>query len=167
MFCIALQVLPVLPTLHELKAKLLQHEVYNFDAIFDNAHAILYSQAPRSIQREVPGVNAMSFGIGQAENNSGKDVLCTPFIAGQGCGKVPPTCFLYNKRGHIKTNCWYNPLNKKKQDMNKAGGGLNTPRTVLLQMSVKQNEAGQWYVDSGAASHVTGNAGFPHQNDFH
>ncbi|CAN6471263.1 unnamed protein product [Victoria cruziana] len=76
-FCIVLQVLPVLSTLHELKTKLLQHEVQNFDVIVDNTHAVLYSQAPGGVQREMPNMNAMNLGRGRAENNGGKGILPT------------------------------------------------------------------------------------------
>lgn len=53
-------------------------------------------------------------GVGRGRMNSiGKGLLSTPFgIIGQGsCGRAS-TYFLYNKKGHIKSNCWYNPINK-------------------------------------------------------
>ncbi|KAF3772091.1 hypothetical protein EJ110_NYTH56747 [Nymphaea thermarum] len=87
-----------------------------------------------------------------------------------------PTCFYCNKRGHVKSECWHNPQNKNnhmKREGKAAAGAAssssgqnvtsNIPAdaqqllmTAISKVQLKQNEQGEWYVDSGAAAHVTG-----------
>lgn len=43
--------------------------------------------------------------------------------------------------------------------MSISSDGLNLLMTALSQLNIKQNEAGQWYIDSGAATHVTSDVG--------
>ncbi|XP_049934124.1 uncharacterized protein LOC126410120 [Nymphaea colorata] len=96
-----------------------------------------------------------------------------------------PTCFYCNKRGHVKSECWHNPQNKNNQVRreNKAAAGSvsssssSNPTsnvssevqqllmTALSKLHLKQNEQGEWYVDSGAAAHVTGDTGCSNQED--
>ncbi|KAF3785986.1 hypothetical protein EJ110_NYTH24004 [Nymphaea thermarum] len=78
--------------------------------------------------------------------------------------------------GKDKSECWHNPQNKGKQVRrdNKAAGptvsntttASNIPlnvqqllMTTLSKVNLKQNEEGQWYVDFGAATHVTDDVG--------
>ncbi|XP_049934803.1 uncharacterized protein LOC126410253 [Nymphaea colorata] len=95
------------------------------------------------------------------------------------------TCFYCNKRGHVKSECWHNPQNKNNQVKreNKAAVGSASSSsgsnqtsnvsadvqqllmTALSKLHLKQNEQGEWYVDSGAAAHVTGDAGCSNQED--
>ncbi|KAF3785990.1 hypothetical protein EJ110_NYTH24012 [Nymphaea thermarum] len=90
--------------------------------------------------------------------------------------KRVPTCFYCNKRGHVKSECWHNPQNKNNQIRreNKAAAGPASSSsgsnatsnmsadvqqllmTTLSKLHLKQNEQGEWYVDSGAAAHITG-----------
>ncbi|KAF3780837.1 hypothetical protein EJ110_NYTH38315 [Nymphaea thermarum] len=90
-----------------------------------------------------------------------------------------PTCFYCNKRGHVKSKCWHNPQNKNnhiRREGKAAAGAASsssgqnvTPNipadaqqllmTAISKLQLKQNEQGEWYVDSGAAAHVTGDTG--------
>ncbi|XP_049932368.1 uncharacterized protein LOC126409845 [Nymphaea colorata] len=94
-----------------------------------------------------------------------------------------PTCFYCNKRGHVKSECWHNPQNKNSQIRreNKAAAGSASSSstsnatsnisadvqqllmTPLSKLHLKQNEQGEWNVDSGAAAHVTGDTGCSNQ----
>lgn len=70
-----------LSTLHELKAKLLQHEAQNFDVMADATHAVLYSNVPIGVQRESSYANAAGPAKGQIDN-IGKGLLPTPSVVG-------------------------------------------------------------------------------------
>lgn len=84
------------------------------DVTPDATHVVLYFNLPVRMQREMSPMIAVGSGRGCIDS-SGKGILLTPSIAGQrshGC--TPLTYFFYNKRGYIKANCWYNPLNEER-----------------------------------------------------
>ncbi|KAF3777307.1 Retrovirus-related Pol polyprotein from transposon TNT 1-94 [Nymphaea thermarum] len=175
-FCTALEVLPVLPSFEDLKAKLFQHEasrVQRHNPVPSNSHNVL-----------ITGTHALQ---------GNRTRSWTP-QAGMGRGILPtlpsmnttsatprriPTCFYCNKKGHVKSECWHNPQNKnsqvRRENMIAAGSapsssGLNPTSkvsadvqqllmTALSKLNLKQNEQEEWNVDSGAAAHVTGDTG--------
>lgn len=197
MFYTVIQVQPTLPLFQELKTKLLQHETQVLgETSTDISHHVLYSSVP---------ARQPDLGCGQIDS-VGKDILPTPSPMGGGRRRSTPTYYICNKKGHIKANCWFNPINRGKpgqQPPRKHGTAISSPgshpvlflgqqatpstfqlqenmpqhpiagqsgpssttdiqnllMTALSQMNNKQNDAGQWYVDSGVVAHVTGNAG--------
>ena len=77
-----------------------------------------------------------------------------------------PTCYICNKKGHVKANCWFNPQNKGNHQKGEHKKGTESNgelkelvMSALAALNLKQNEQGTWYVDSGAATHVTGDTG--------
>ncbi|KAF3776827.1 Retrovirus-related Pol polyprotein from transposon TNT 1-94 [Nymphaea thermarum] len=173
-FCTGLEALPVLPSFEDLKAKLIQHEasrIQRQELFPSGSHNVLVTET-HALQGSRPRVWNSQAGMGRG-------ILPTPNTNAQ--ANVPrriPTCFYCNKRGHVKSECWHNPQNKGKQVRrdNKAVGSVvsntiaasNIPTdvqqilmTALFKVNIKQNE-GQWYVDSGAATHVTGDAALAH-----
>ncbi|KAF3778080.1 Caltractin [Nymphaea thermarum] len=174
-FCTALEVLPILPSFEDLKAKLFQHEasrVQRQNLIPSNSH--------------ITGTHAMQghrTRLWTPQAGMGRGILPTP-PGTNTTSSTPrriPTCFYCNKRGHVKSECWHNPQNKNNHIMREgkaaAGAALsssgqnvtsNIPAdaqqllmTAISKLQLKQNEQGEWYVDSGAAAHVTGDAEFP------
>ncbi|XP_049933539.1 uncharacterized protein LOC126410020 [Nymphaea colorata] len=113
----------------------------------------------------------------------GRGILPTPqgMNTTSATSRRVPTCFYCNKRGHVKSECWHNLQNKNNQIRreNKAAAGSASSSsgsnvsadvqqllmTALSKLHLKQNEQGEWYVDSGAAAHVTGDAGCSNQED--
>ncbi|KAF3772413.1 hypothetical protein EJ110_NYTH58032 [Nymphaea thermarum] len=84
---------------------------------------------------------------------------------------LPSTNYKCNKKGHMKAQCWFNPQNKIKgvrHDYKQGGQSSKSTAedmqqllmTAFSKMTIKQNEQGEWILDSGAATHVAGNAGF-------
>jgi hypothetical protein len=68
----------------------------------------------------------------------------TPSIQGQ---RPIPTCFLCNKKGHIKANCWFNPQNKGKipqTEAKKEGEVKELLLAALAGLNMKQNDKGIW-----------------------
>lgn len=63
-FYTILQVLPTLPTFHELKTKLLQYEAQYINVALDSFafHVILYANTPASIQRKTIHMITPGFG---------------------------------------------------------------------------------------------------------
>ncbi|CAN6470633.1 unnamed protein product [Victoria cruziana] len=129
MFCTALQVLPVLPSLSKLKAKLLQYEVQFTDNMTEATLQILYSDQHSSIKDHGPHGISHSSGRGQADIFR-KGLLPTPYGMPTGRGNIP-TCYLCNKKEHIKANCWYNLNNRNKQHGTR---GSNVPEHTGGQM---------------------------------
>ncbi|KAF3790610.1 hypothetical protein EJ110_NYTH16162 [Nymphaea thermarum] len=172
-FCTALEVLPILPSFEDLKAKLFQHEasrVQRQNLISSNSHNVL-----------ITGTHAMqghSTRPWTPHAGMGRGILPTPpgTNTTSSTPRRVPTCFYCNKRGHVKSECWHNPQNKNNhiRREGKAAAGAassssgqnvtsNIPAdaqqllmTAISKLQLKQNEQGEWYVDSGAAAHVTG-----------
>ncbi|KAF3773242.1 Retrovirus-related Pol polyprotein from transposon TNT 1-94 [Nymphaea thermarum] len=182
-FCTALEVLPVLPSFEDLKAKLFQHEasrVQRQNLIPSNSHNVLII-GTHALQgnRTCPWTPQAGMGRGILPTPPGTNTTSsTP--------RRVPTCFYCNKRGHVKSECWHNPQNKNNhiRREGKAAAGAassssgqnvtsNVPAdvqqllmTALSKLQLKQNEQGEWYVDSGAAAHVTGDTGMlPEQKE--
>ncbi|KAF3778269.1 Retrovirus-related Pol polyprotein from transposon TNT 1-94 [Nymphaea thermarum] len=171
-FCTALEVLPILPSFEDLKAKLFQHEasrVQRQNLISSNSHNVLITWT-HAVQghRTRPWTPQAGMGRGIFPTPPGTNTTSsTP--------RRVPTCFYCNKRGHVKSECWHNPQNKNNhiRREGKAAAGAassssgqnvtsNIPidaqqllMTVISKLQLKQNEQGEWYVDSGAAAHVT------------
>ncbi|XP_049936416.1 uncharacterized protein LOC126410519 [Nymphaea colorata] len=114
----------------------------------------------------------------------GRGILPTPASvnATSATSRRIPTCFYCNKKGHVKSECWHNPQNKNSQVRREnktaastsSGSNLTSKvsadvqqllMTALSKLNLKQNEQGEWYVDSGAAAHVTGDTGCSNQED--
>ncbi|KAF3786167.1 Retrovirus-related Pol polyprotein from transposon TNT 1-94 [Nymphaea thermarum] len=167
-FCTALKVLPILPSFEDLKAKLFQHEasrVQRQNPITSNSHNVLITGT-----HPLPGNRTRPW---TPQTGMGRVILPTPPDMNATSRRVP-TCFYCNKKGHVKSECWHNPQNKGNQvrRKNRAAAGStssssnptsNVPAdvqellmTTLSKLNLKQNEQGEWYVDSGAAAHVTG-----------
>ncbi|KAF3772143.1 hypothetical protein EJ110_NYTH58643 [Nymphaea thermarum] len=160
-FTTALEVLPILPTFNELQGKLLQHEM-NMQQLMrgtnqGNAHNVLVMEAAAGHRK---GNRAHQGGMNRGhDEQTGKGILPTPSVTRRfqtNTTKKVPTCFQCNKKGHIKANCWFNPQNRSNKPETDAQQIL---MTALSKMTIKQNDQGEWYLDSGAATHVTGNAG--------
>ncbi|KAF3772095.1 E3 ubiquitin-protein ligase [Nymphaea thermarum] len=160
-FTTALEVLPILPTFNELQSKLLQHEM-NMKQLMrgtnqGNAHNVLVMEAAAG-HRKGNGAHQGGMNRGHDEQ-TGKGILPTPSVTRRfqtNITKKVLTCFQCNKKGHIKANCWFNPQNRSNKPEADAQQIL---MTALSKMTVKQNDQGEWYLDSGAATHVTRNAG--------
>ncbi|KAF3782844.1 Retrovirus-related Pol polyprotein from transposon TNT 1-94 [Nymphaea thermarum] len=176
-FCTALEVLPVLPSFEDLKAKLFQHEasrVQRQNLIPSNIHNVL-----------ITGTHALQGNHTRPwtpQAGMGRGILPTPpgTNTTSSTPRRVPTCFYCNKRGHVKSECWHNPQNKNNniRREGKAAAGAassssgqnvtsNVPAdvqqllmTAISKLQLKQNEQGEWYVDSGAAAHVTGDTGY-------
>lgn len=69
----------------------------------DTSHLMIYFNIP---------AGASGIGHGQVDT-VGKGLLLTPSIA-EPCGRTP-TCYICNKKGPIKANCWFIPINKGRQ----------------------------------------------------
>ncbi|KAF3792604.1 hypothetical protein EJ110_NYTH11131 [Nymphaea thermarum] len=159
-FTTALEVLPILPTFNELQGKLLQHEM-NMKQLMrgtnqGNAHNVLVMEVAAG-HRKGNGAHQGGMKRGHDEQ-TGKGILPTPSVTRRfqtNTTKKVPTCFQCNKEGRIKANCWFNPQNRSNKPEVDAQQIL---MTALSKMTVKQNDQGEWYLDSGAATHVTGNA---------
>ncbi|KAF3777916.1 Retrovirus-related Pol polyprotein from transposon TNT 1-94 [Nymphaea thermarum] len=170
-FYTALEVLPILPSFEDLKAKLFQHEVSRVqrqNSVSSNSHNVLITGT-----HTLQGNRTRSW---TPQTGMGRGILPTPPGMNVTSRRVP-TCFYCNKKGHVKSECWHNPQNKSNQVRreNKAAAGStssssnptsNVPAdvqqllmTTLSKLNLKQNEQGQWYVNSGAAAHVTGETG--------
>ncbi|KAF3772362.1 Retrovirus-related Pol polyprotein from transposon TNT 1-94 [Nymphaea thermarum] len=169
-FCTALEVLPILPSFEDLKAKLFQHEASRVQRhpVSSNSHNVLITGT-----HTLQGNRTRSW---TPQTGMGRGILPTPPGMNATFRRVP-TCFYCNKKGHVKSECWHNPQNKGNQVRreNKAPAGStssssnptsNVPAdvqqllmTTLSKLNLKQNEQGEWYVDSGAAAHVTGETG--------
>ncbi|KAF3771482.1 Retrovirus-related Pol polyprotein from transposon TNT 1-94, partial [Nymphaea thermarum] len=175
-FCTALEVLPILPSFEDLKAKLFQHEasrVQRQNLIPSNSHNVL-----------ITGTHAMQGHHTRPwtpQAGMGRGILPTPpgTNTTSSTPRRVPTCFYCNKRGHVKSECWHNPQNKNNhiRREGKAAAGAassssgqnvasNIPAdaqqllmTAISKLQLKQNEQGEWYVDSGVAAHVTGDTG--------
>ncbi|KAF3785301.1 Retrovirus-related Pol polyprotein from transposon TNT 1-94 [Nymphaea thermarum] len=176
-FCTALEVLPIVPSFEDLKAKLFQHEasrVQRQNPITSNSHNVLITGThPLQGNRTRPWT---------PQTGMGRGILSTPPDMNATSRRVP-TCFYCNKKGHVKLECWHNPQNKGNQVRreNRAAAGStssssnptsNVPAdvqkllmTTLSKLNLKQNEQGEWYVDSGAATHVTSETGCSNQED--
>ncbi|KAF3771752.1 Galactoside 2-alpha-L-fucosyltransferase [Nymphaea thermarum] len=175
-FCTALEVLPILPSFEDLKAKLFQHEasrVQRQNLISSNSHNVL-----------ITGTHAMQGHRTRPwtpQAGMGRGILPTPpgTNTTSSTPRRVPTCFYCNKRGHVKLECWHNPQNKnnhiRREGKTAAGAASssfgqnvtsNIPAdaqqllmTAISKLQLKQNEQREWYVDSGAAAHVTGDTG--------
>ncbi|KAF3782478.1 Retrovirus-related Pol polyprotein from transposon TNT 1-94 [Nymphaea thermarum] len=166
-FCTTLEVLLILPSFEDLKAKLFQHEASRIQRhqVISNSHNVLIT-GTHTPQRNRTRSWTPQTGVGRG-------ILPTPPGINATSRRVP-TCFYCNKKGHVKSKCWHNPQNKGNQlrRENKAAAGStssssnstsNVPAdvqqllmTALSKLNLKQNDQGEWYVDSGAATHVTG-----------
>ncbi|KAF3772117.1 Retrovirus-related Pol polyprotein from transposon TNT 1-94, partial [Nymphaea thermarum] len=175
-FCTALEVLPILPSFEDLKAKFFQHEascVQRQNLITSNNHNVLITWT-----HTMQGHRTRPW---TPQAGMGRGILPTP-PGTNTTSSMPrriPTCFYCNKRGHVKSECWHNPQNKNNHIRRggKAAAGAassssgqnvtsNIPAdaqqllmTAISKLQLKQNEQGEWYVDSGAAAHVIGDAG--------
>ncbi|KAF3772237.1 Retrovirus-related Pol polyprotein from transposon TNT 1-94 [Nymphaea thermarum] len=175
-FCTALEVLHVLPSFEDLKAKLFQHEashVQRHNLIPSNSHNVLITG-----KHALQGNHTRPW---TSQARMGKGILRTPpgMNTTSATSRRVPTCFYCNKRGHVKSECWHNPQNKNNQvrrenraatgSASSSSGSNQTSNvsadvqqllmTALSKLHLKQNEQGEWYVDSGAAVHVTGDTG--------
>ncbi|KAF3785242.1 hypothetical protein EJ110_NYTH28457 [Nymphaea thermarum] len=146
-FITALEVLPVLPSFNELQGKLLQHEM-NMKRVIE-----------RTDQGNSQNVLAMNVSLGRA---MGTPIMVVVAFYQHHITKC-------NKKGHMKAQCWFNPQNKNKgirHDCKQGGQSSKSTAedmqqlliTAFSKMTIKQNEQGEWFLDSGAATHVTGNA---------
>ncbi|KAF3773167.1 hypothetical protein EJ110_NYTH55801 [Nymphaea thermarum] len=118
-FCTALEVLPILPSFEDLKAKLFQHEASHVQRDSCNARASYPSLDPS-------GRNGKRY----SSNPSRREGKAAAGAASSSSGQ----------------NMTYNiPADAQQLLM-----------TVISKLQLKQNEQGEWYVDSGAAAHVTG-----------
>ncbi|KAF3777917.1 Retrovirus-related Pol polyprotein from transposon TNT 1-94 [Nymphaea thermarum] len=170
-FCTALEVLPILPSFEDLKAKLFQHEasrVQRQNLIPCNSHNVL-----------ITGTHALQGNRTRpwtSQTGMGRGILPTPLgmNATSATSRRVPTCFYCNKKGHVKSECWHNPQNKHNQVRREnktaarsvsSSSGSNPTSNVSANVQqllityvtmVRENEQGEWYVDSGAAAHVTG-----------
>ncbi|KAJ0520215.1 putative RNA-directed DNA polymerase [Helianthus annuus] len=98
------------------------------------------------------------------------------FGRGMGRGRTPernrgPQCYLCNRFGHIKKDCWYNDEGHANIAENKAQEDDNaTEEPHLFMMFIPTNQfalmadAGNntrlnclWFLDSGCSNHMTGN----------
>ncbi|KAF3781464.1 Retrovirus-related Pol polyprotein from transposon TNT 1-94 [Nymphaea thermarum] len=160
-FCTALEVLPILPSFEDLKAKLFQHEASRLDPF----------QQPQCLDYRDSCNARASYPSLDPSGRNGKRYSSNP--------SRYKHYFYCNKRGHVKSECWHNPQNKnnhiRREGKATAGAASsssgqnvtsNIPadaqqllRTTISKLQLKQNEQGEWYVDSGAAAHVTGDAG--------
>ncbi|KAF3785230.1 Retrovirus-related Pol polyprotein from transposon TNT 1-94 [Nymphaea thermarum] len=121
-FCTALEVLPVLPSFEDLKAKLFQHEasrVQRQNLVSSNSHNVL-----------ITGTHALQGNRTRSwapQTGMGRGILPTPpgMNATSGTYRRVPTCFYCNKKGHVKSECWHNPQNKSNQNRrdNRAAAG--------------------------------------------
>nr|VVW91576.1 unnamed protein product [Nymphaea colorata] len=98
-FCTALEVLPILPSFEDLKAKLFQHEasrVQRQNLIPSNSHNVLIT-GTHALQG-----NRTRTWIPQA--GMGRGILPTPqgMNTTSATSRRVPTCFYCNKRGHVK-----------------------------------------------------------------
>ena len=167
MIVTSLLCLPVLPTFDELRAKLIQYEM-TLKGFSEETH-----NHPNSQEVFATGV---TYGRGRGRGGQGRSghggrgLLPTPnmFTHAQGTRSIP-TCFFCNKKGHIKANCWHNPENKGKSPQIETKRKFTNTRdsgeikdlliSALSELKLKQSDEGTWFVDSGAATHVTGDAG--------
>ncbi|KAF3786733.1 Retrovirus-related Pol polyprotein from transposon TNT 1-94 [Nymphaea thermarum] len=159
-FCTALEVLPVLPSFEDLKAKLFQHEasrVQRQNLIPSNSHNVL-----------ITGTHAMQGHRTRPwtpQAGMERGILPTPpgTNTTSSTPKRVPTCFYCNKRGHVKSECWHNPQNKNNhiRREGKAAAGAassssdpnvtsNIPAdaqqllmTAISKLQLKQNEQGE------------------------
>ncbi|KAF3792624.1 hypothetical protein EJ110_NYTH11173 [Nymphaea thermarum] len=175
-FCTALEVLPILPSFENLKAKLFQHEasrVQRHNLISSNSHNVFIT-GTHAVQghRTRPWTPQAGMGRGILPTPPGTNTTSS-------MPRRVPSCFYCNKRGHVKSECWHNPQNKNNHIRRggKAAAGAassssgqnvtsNIPAdaqqllmTAISKLQLKQNEQGERYVDSGAAAHVTGDTG--------
>ncbi|KAF3788930.1 hypothetical protein EJ110_NYTH05946 [Nymphaea thermarum] len=169
-FCTALEVLSILPSFEDLKAKFFQHEasrVQRQNLIPSNSHNVLIT-GTHALQGNCTRPWTSQVGVGRG-------ILPTPPGMNTTSRRVP-TRFYCNKRGHVKSECLQNPQNKNNQirrenkeaarPASSSSGSNPTSNvsadvqqllmTALSKLHLKQNEQGEWYVDSGAATHVTG-----------
>lgn len=114
------------------------------EVTIDISHHVLYSTLPIGTSW-----------IGQV-NIAGKGLLPTPPSA-MGLYGCIPTCYIYNKKGHIKINCWFNPFNKGWQGQSSygCGSGMNqqVPRPVYF---LGQPQLGhQPHVDQMGEPHIS------------
>ncbi|KAF3776332.1 Retrovirus-related Pol polyprotein from transposon TNT 1-94 [Nymphaea thermarum] len=169
-FCTALEVLLILPSFEDLKAKLFQHEASRIQRhpVISNSHNVLITGTHTSQGNRTRSCTP--------QTGMGRGILPTPPGINATARRVP-TCFYCNKKGHVKSECWHNPQNKGNQGRheNRAAAGstsssssstTNVPAdvqqllmTALSKLNLKQNDQGEWYVDSRAAAHVTGETG--------
>lgn len=78
----------------ELKTKVLQHELQIInEATTDIFHHVLYFSLP---------IGSVRIECGQGDT-TGKRILFTP-LSIEGSYEHTPTCYLCNKKGHIKVN---------------------------------------------------------------
>ncbi|KAF3775047.1 hypothetical protein EJ110_NYTH47201 [Nymphaea thermarum] len=150
-FCTALEVLPVLPSFEDLKAKLFQHEasrVQRQNLIPSNSHNVL-----------ITGTHALQGNHTRpwtSQAGMGKGILPTPPDM-----NTTSTTPRRNKNNQIRRE------NKAAAGPASSSSGSNATSnisadvqqllmTALSKLHLKQNEQGEWYVDSGAAAHVTG-----------
>ncbi|KAF3783428.1 hypothetical protein EJ110_NYTH27691 [Nymphaea thermarum] len=142
-FCTALEVLPILPSFEDLKAKLFQHEasrVQRQNLIPSNSHNVLIT-GTHAIKDIVPVLGPL--------RQEWEEVFFQP---------------LQNKNNHIRRE------GKAAAGAASSSSGQNMTSnipadaqqllmTAISKLQLKQNEQGEWYVDSGAAAHVTGDTG--------
>ncbi|XP_049935202.1 uncharacterized protein LOC126410317 [Nymphaea colorata] len=136
----------------------------------------------RTDQGNSQNVLAMNVKFGKSHGNTnhgGRGILPTPHnqgISPLDTSRKIPICFQCNKKGHMKAQCWFNPQNKNKgvrHDYKQGGQSSKSTAEDMQQllmaafskMTIKQNEQGEWFLDSGAATHVTGNAGPPNEEN--
>ncbi|KAF3774362.1 Retrovirus-related Pol polyprotein from transposon TNT 1-94 [Nymphaea thermarum] len=105
-FCMALEVLPILPSFEELKAKLFQHEasrVQRQNPITSKSHNVLITGThPLQGNRTRPWTPQTGMGRGILPTLPDMNAI----------SRRVPTCFYCNKKGHVKSECWHNPQNK-------------------------------------------------------
>ena len=162
MIVTSLLCLPVLPTFDELRAKLIQYEM-TLKRFSEETH-----NHPNTQEVLTTGVT-YGKGWGQGgqgrSGHGGRGLLPTPNMSAHAQGpRFIPTCFLCNKKGHIKANCWHNPENKGNGPQTETKRKFTNTRdsgeikdlliSALSELKLKQSDEGTWFVDSGAATHV-------------
>ncbi|KAF3795485.1 Retrovirus-related Pol polyprotein from transposon TNT 1-94 [Nymphaea thermarum] len=135
-FCTALEVLPILPSFEDLKAKLFQHEasrVQRQNLIPSNSHNVL-----------ITGTHAMQGHRTRPwtpQAGMGRGILPTPpgTNTTSSTPRRVPTCFYCNKRGHVKSECWHNPQNKNNH-IRREGKAAAGAASQGAEMRPKQTE---------------------------
>ena len=162
--------LPTLLSFEELRAKLFQYEM----TLKNMSEAPTGQISTHEVLATGVIADRPRGGRGRGKGNpiqGGRGLLLTPNST-VSFSKNVPTCYQCNKRGHIKANCWFNPQNRNRMQNTRNVGTSGTAGTfrvsddakdlllsAMASLNLKQNDDGIWYVDSGAATHVTGNAG--------
>lgn len=117
LFCISFEVHPRLPTFKELKALLLQYESkYVSTASPEDTYDVMFAHNTAGPTKDVSlNLLGQNRAVGFSFSIYRKGILLILTNTTQMRNHRVPTCFLCNKRGHIKANCWFTPQNKNRR----------------------------------------------------